>query len=582
MESAHLIQAHDHARTAATATSTNSVATAGQEHDLAATAFRQATQDTHDAEALRILSLLEDHHRKLAGLIKEAPRKDKKKTDAAKQPSDLSAASTSPNTSSSRVSPANTSSPTPPTSRRRLPQSSIATNLAEKRGIPSAKRTTSGASANIPSTTVGRTEQPSTPVRDLLAQQSRKAESSATRDSTKQLKGASPQPASPPAEDNFSRFYSAFGGVISAISAPLAFTSLPLNPSAPTPVSETPREEKSSKTKSRTHSPEASRTVKSSVPDLAALISKPALRALREDGAPGPNESFYLVPTSSGAVTYASILRDPNAPNAPNTQLNAIDEGSGSLRGSSHEEFVDARENVGPPSPTKARRPPSRGNSSTSVTPQRSIPAGRGSGLKTMEELALENDTLKSVIDKQAKRIQMWELNSQNSFNALAQSFRARGPGRGSSDPNALAHALASQGINTLPALPSPPIPGHPQQQPSSPGQPPTSAPDADAAKRIAELEARVASQDAKYNDLLSANEKLAKQNERDKQVLSRYREQWEKLKAGARKKEQERRERKAPDGKVEESMKESVATETQGEGEGEEDLEEEPGFGKA
>jgi hypothetical protein len=50
MESAHLIQAHDHARTAATATSTNSVATAGQEHDLAATAFHNAQQDTHDAE----------------------------------------------------------------------------------------------------------------------------------------------------------------------------------------------------------------------------------------------------------------------------------------------------------------------------------------------------------------------------------------------------------------------------------------------------------------------------------------------------------------------------------------------------
>jgi len=64
--------------------------------------------------------------------------------------------------------------------------------------------------------------------------------------------------------------------------------------------------------------------------------------------------------------------------------------------------------------------------------------------------------------------------------------------------------------------------------------------------------------------------------------VLSRYREQWEKLKAGARKKEQERRERKVPDAKVEESMKESAATETKGEGEGEEDLEEEPEFGKA
>jgi small-conductance mechanosensitive channel len=200
-----------------------------------------------------------------------------------------------------------------------------------------------------------------------------------------------------------------------------------------------------------------------------------------------------------------------------------------------------------------------------------------------MEELALENDTLKTVIDKQAKRIQMWELNSQNSFNALAQSFRARGPGRGSSDPNALAHALASQGINHLPALPSPPIPDQTQQQqqPTSPNHPSTSTPDADAVKRIADLEAMLASQNAKVNDLMSNNEKLAKQNERNTQVLSRYREQWEKLKAGARKKEQERRERKVPEGKPEESMKESEATEAPGE-EGEEELEDEPGFGKA
>jgi small-conductance mechanosensitive channel len=197
-----------------------------------------------------------------------------------------------------------------------------------------------------------------------------------------------------------------------------------------------------------------------------------------------------------------------------------------------------------------------------------------------MEELALENDTLKTVIDKQAKRIQMWELNSQNSFNALAQSFRARGPGRGSSDPNALAHALASQGINHLPALPSPPIPGQTQQQPTSPGQVPASASDADAAKRIADLEAMLASQNAKVNDLMSNNEKLAKQNERNTQVLSRYREQWEKLKAGARKKEQERRERKVGDAKVGESTKDSEVTDAQAEGE--DDLEEEPGFGKA
>jgi hypothetical protein len=54
MESAHLTQAHDHARNAATATAGTSVATAGQEHDLAATAFRDATQDTTNVEVCMV------------------------------------------------------------------------------------------------------------------------------------------------------------------------------------------------------------------------------------------------------------------------------------------------------------------------------------------------------------------------------------------------------------------------------------------------------------------------------------------------------------------------------------------------
>ncbi|KAL6704209.1 hypothetical protein ACN47E_008466 [Coniothyrium glycines] len=580
MESASLTKAHEHVRTAATATYEKSVATAGHEHDLAAAAFHAATQDTHNAEALRILALLQDHHRKLAGLIKEAPRKDKKKTEATKQSLGASATASASKSPAPRTSSPSTPSPNAPTSRRRLPQPSIASNLAEKRGIPSVKRTTSATSVTAAGVTSGRSDTLSTPVQDLLAQQARRTDSTSSSHVSGQARESPPQPASPPLEDNFRRFYSAFGGVISAISAPLAFTSLPLNPIAPTPVREPVKEEKTFKTKSRAQSPEASRTVKSSVPDLAALISQPALRALREDGAPplGPNESFYLVPSSGGTVTYASVLRDPNAPNPPShTHLNPIEEGSGSLKGSSHEEFVDARETVGPPSPTKARRPHSRGTSSTGVTTHRSIPAGRGAGLKTMEELALENDTLKSVIDKQAKRIQMWELNSQNSFNALAQSFRARGPSsssRNTSDPSALAHAL-SQGSNAM-SLPSPPI------LPTHPSSPLAEAhPDAAAAQRIADLEALLAAQTAKVDDLMTNNEHLAKQNERNTQVLGRYREQWEKLKAGARKKEQERRERKGAEGKEGEAV---LRKEKAGEGEGddEDDGVEEPGFGKA
>lgn len=54
MESAYLTRAHEHVRTAATATFEKSVATAGHEHDLAATAFRDAAQDTHNAEVCRL------------------------------------------------------------------------------------------------------------------------------------------------------------------------------------------------------------------------------------------------------------------------------------------------------------------------------------------------------------------------------------------------------------------------------------------------------------------------------------------------------------------------------------------------
>ncbi|KAF9691744.1 hypothetical protein EKO04_010280 [Ascochyta lentis] len=572
MDSAHLTKAHEHVRNAQTATLSSSIATAGDEHDHAATLFHHASQDTHNAEALRILSLLEDHHRKLAGLIKEAPRKTTTTTTTTTKLSESSTTSPSTKTPASRASSPSTSSPR---THRRLPQPSIASNLAEKRGIPSARRTTGGTAVTVSGAIAARDSQ-ATPVRDLLERQSRRSDQSRSKELSKPDDAT--QPSSPPPEDNFRRFYSAFGGVISAISAPLAFTSLPLNPTPPTPAPEPPKVDKSSRTKSRNPSPEASRTVKSSVPDLAALISKPALRALRSDGGTplNPNESFYLVPTSGGTVTYASMLQGSGT--QPH-HLNPIDEGSGSLKGS-QDEFVDAQESVGPPSPTSSRRPRSR-SSAGQVTAQRSIPAGRGTGLKTLEELALENETLKSLVDKQAKRIQMWETNSQNQFNALAQSFRARPPARISSDPNALAHAL-SLGTNAVPALPSPPLPS--SNSTTTATSPPDATTSSTTAKKLLDLEAQLASQTHRLQELSSTNAQLARQNEKDKLVITRYREQWEKLKAGARKKELERRERRLHQLKAGEAAKDS---ESGGDGVGEaeeggEEGEEEADFGRA
>ncbi|KAF2735978.1 hypothetical protein EJ04DRAFT_542772 [Polyplosphaeria fusca] len=525
MESSQLTKAHEHVRNAATATFSSSIVTAGAEHELAASAFRDAARDTHNDEALRILRLLESHHHQLSQLIKEPPRKKEKSSAAASQASDATTTSSPASAPVARASsPSNASSPTRVSSRRRLPQSSIASNLAEKRGIPGGARRGTPTSGPVSMTNALAThnEQPSTPVRDLLQrQQSQKRdESSRSKEDVTSRKdlSKSTRDRSLPPEDNFRRFYSAFGGVISAISAPLAFTSLPLNPSPPS-APEEPEPTPPTKTPSRPL--DESRTIKSSEPDLAALISKPALQALREDpsGALGPfanNESFYFVPTSGGTLSYANILRDQQQhPHhaAQNPHLPSISEGASTpgLRGSSHEEFVDARENLGPPSPTSSRRPRSTHGPASVVTTARSIPAGRGTGAKTPEEIALENEELRSLIDKQAKRLLMWETSSQSSYSALAQSFRARPPNL---------------------------------DAPSSP--PPLPPPDAAAAaQKVRDLEALLVKQKDRAEALERENEGLVRQNEKNGLVLGRYREQWEKLKAGARRKEQERRERR-------------------------------------
>jgi len=54
MESAHLTKAHEHVRNAATATYGNSIATAGHEHELAASSFHDAAHDTHNTEVATI------------------------------------------------------------------------------------------------------------------------------------------------------------------------------------------------------------------------------------------------------------------------------------------------------------------------------------------------------------------------------------------------------------------------------------------------------------------------------------------------------------------------------------------------
>ena len=73
------------------------------------------------------------------------------------------------------------------------------------------------------------------------------------------------------------------------------------------------------------------------------------------------------------------------------------------------EEFVDARETPGPPSPVASRG--KRGPVTASG--------------KTLEELELENSGLRGICDELSRRLWQFEMSSQMSQQALHQSIRA-------------------------------------------------------------------------------------------------------------------------------------------------------------
>ncbi len=134
------------------------------------------------------------------------------------------------------------------------------------------------------------------------------------------------------------------------------------------------------------------------------------------------------------------------------------------------DEFVDARETPGPPSPQMTR-------------------SGKrvAGNTKTMEELHLENEGLRALLDNVSRRLFEFEMGAQTSSIALHQSIRA-----------------------------------------SMKQSPAASVTGGDAEGRLAVMEEKV-------KEGKKELERMGKENEKLKGVVGRYRERWEKLKEGAR-----------------------------------------------
>lgn len=474
------------------ATQSSDTTVAINEHTLAAGEFSRAASGTGSAEALRTLRLLEQHHQRLSELLRY-PAENPPNTASAEaevqtvseKPLSTSAAVAELRASKSDLGP-RSSSPlrNPPSLQhpRRLPprdlSSSIASNLASARGIRanytrqplSPSVSTQQAPGSLEALPRKRSKVPSipehwqpswVPPKPVIPQTSQNADTQVALSSAVEAANS---------DEGFSRFYNTFENILSKLSAPLAFAGLPLiaEEGSETTVAEpikAPRRRPQSKERT------------DSDPDLSKYISRAALRASNRDGHSG-NDSFYVVPTSGHTASYAHILSfDQKEKRRLAASMHS--ENADLFPDPEEDDFVDARETPMPPTPTMSRRTSRKMSERDRMLENR------------VDELDIENKSLKDCIDKLSKRLHAFESSAQQNTMALQESIRFA---------RAISPARDQLGRNNDEAL----------------------------KREVLELKEQVT---------LSGKEiaRLDRENTKLRDVVERYRERWEKLKAGAK-----------------------------------------------
>lgn len=270
------------------------------------------------------------------------------------------------------------------------------------------------------------------------------------------------------------------------LSAPLAFAGLPLtvDDSAKPPEREVP----AAKTGN------ARRESQGGEPDLSKFISRAALRASGRDGQ-AVNDSFYVVPTAGGTVSYARILSFAEKEKRRLAASIHSDNQDPFSNADEEEDFVDARETPMTLSPKLSRGSSFKWKNMS----EKEL-------MNKVEELGMENKSLKDCVDKLAKRLQAFEMSAQQSSMALQESMRLvrdmspvreRGHSSPARDPSRPKRETSGEGLDSL-------------------------------QKKVQELEGQVQSGGKEV-------ERLGRENEKLKTVVARYRERWEKLKEGAK-----------------------------------------------
>ncbi|KAF4977082.1 hypothetical protein FZEAL_6360 [Fusarium zealandicum] len=494
MDSSPLVKAHDHVRAAGVAHHSSETIVAINEHTQAAGEFANAARSTSSIEALRTLKLLEEHHNKIAEILKrpaeippqpsETDHNEKAHSDQAKD-----AARGAHVSKENKTDSATSKKPGLPTQRRyvhREMSSSIASNLATARGIrskyrgqplaPSVSNDQAPGNVDVVSTSRGTKakmqniidHQPGKPTWVPPVPAQTRSESYGKSSTSSRSDTASSVVASD--DGGYARFYNTFGSLLNKISAPLAFAGLPLIQEESSILEAPDSPETSPKRSHLKASPS-----KILEPDLSKIYSKATMQALVREGH-GPNDSFYVVPTSGHTMSYANIL---SFAEKEKRRLGTSSHGELlDVPEDEDDDFVDAREAPMPLSPGAKRR------------------IGRARTDKelnnTIEELYTENKSLKDMLDKLTKRLHAFEASAQTSAMALAESYRLMRPGSPTASPH----------LNK--------------------------ATDEATRRKNHEMEEQLAA-------ALKQMERLEKDNRKMQKTLDKYREKWEVLKAGAK-----------------------------------------------
>ncbi|KAF9869560.1 hypothetical protein CkaCkLH20_12953 [Colletotrichum karsti] len=496
MDESPLVKAHDHAKAASNATHQSETTVAINEHALAAGEFANAARATDSLEALRTLKLLEQHHKQLSELLK-LPLDRRSSQTSNPDTIDEKSESQSPETNNisasddGRAKPETAGAGSPVaaakaipslTQQRRYPSremtSSIASNLASARGIRSGRNRSQPIPPSVTNDQApgnmevqARREGSRARMQNVLDQSGKPAWIPPTHAESQRRDEAKKSEEAMSPASDDG--YSRFYNT---------FGSLLNRLSAPLAFAGLPLVAEEPSTPEPVEAPEPAPPKRNRLkspaapaePDLSKIYSRATLRAI---SAHNPSDSFYVVPTSGHTVSYANIL---NFADKEKRRLEASLHGS-SLIEDDEDDFVDARETQ--LSPGAKRRVGGGGAKSRT---ERDLS-------NTVEELYLENKGLKDMLDKLSKRLHAFEASAQSSSLALAESMRLRRPGS--------------------------PV------TPSSGGTP---AGDAVLRSRNKDLEEQLTL-------AIQRMEALEKENRTMARTLEKYRDKWDKLKAGAK-----------------------------------------------